>query len=142
MAFLRRDNPNMDIAKIIAYNISALMETNPSLDTLIKVSKAANVGFGTVRRAKNGDGNITVGNLEMIASAFRKTARDLLVEPMESYPAAGPIQAAPVAEPPRDERELLQGYRDASEEVQEIMLELARKATKKKDFELRSEKND
>ena len=55
---------------------------------------------------------------------------------------AGPIQAAPVAEPPRDERELLQGYRDASEEVQEIMLELARKATKKKDFEWRSEKND
>lgn len=132
----------MDIAKVIAYNISALMASNPNLDTLIKVSKAANIGFGTVRRAKNGDGNITVSNLEMLASAFRKTARDLLVEPMESYPAAGPIQAAHVSEPTKDESDLLQGYRDASEEVREIMLELARKATKKRDFALRSEKKD
>ena len=142
MAFFKRDNPNMDIAQVIAYNLSALMDSYPDRDTLVKVSKAAHVGFGTVRRAKNGDGNITVHNLEMIASAFRKTARDLLVEPLDSYPAAVPIQAALVTEPPRDERDLLQGYRDASDEVREIMLELARKATNKKDFEPRSETND
>ena len=41
-----------------------------------------------------------------------------------------------------DERELLQGYRDASQEVREILLDLARKASRKKDFGPRSERND
>ena len=47
-----------------------------------------------------------------------------------------------VHETPLDERELLQGYRDASQEVREILIDLARKATRKKDFGPRSERND
>ena len=47
-----------------------------------------------------------------------------------------------VHETPLDERELVQGYRDASQEVREILLDLARKATSKKDCGARSERND
>lgn len=137
-----RHNPEMDVSQIISYHLNALMAAYPERETLAKVAKAAKVGFGTVQRARNGDGNLTVQNLALIAAAFHRRPGDLLVEPIESYPPAVPIQAAIVSEPLKDEHDLLQGYRDASEEVREIMLELARKATKKKDFALRSEQND
>lgn len=142
MAFENRQNPEMDIAQIIARNLSTLMAANPDLDTLMKVSKAARVGFGTVRRAKNGDANITVQNLELLAHAFRRTARDLLVDSTTSYTAPPPPIIRQLAEPQPDERELLQGYRDASPEVREIMLDLARKASKKNDCTMCGERND
>jgi len=47
-----------------------------------------------------------------------------------------------VAEPNQDERELLHGFREASQEVKEIMLDLARKASKKNDCTERGERND
>jgi transcriptional regulator with XRE-family HTH domain len=125
----------MDISAIIARNLSALMEANPDRDTLIKVSKASRVGFGTVRRTKNGDGNVTVQNLELIARAFRRSARDLLVDSDEPYAPSDAITLRVVNEFIADERELLQGYREASDEVREIMLDLARKASKKNDCE-------
>lgn len=142
MAFLSEDNPKMDIAQIISHHLTALMESYPERDTLLKVSKAAKVGFGTVRRAKNGDGNLTVHNLALTAAAFHRKPQDFLVEPLDSYPSVVPISPSCISEPPVDERELLQGYRDASTEVREILLDLARKATKKKDFGPRSETND
>lgn len=46
------------------------MSQSQTLDTVKKVSARSGVGFGTVRRAKNGDGNITVDNLSAIAKAF------------------------------------------------------------------------
>lgn len=95
-----------------------------------------------MQRAKNGDGNLTVQNLALIAAAFKRRPEQLLVEPMLSYPAAVPVRPLAVSESKKDEQELLHGYRHASEEVREIMLELARKATKKADFEPRSERND
>jgi transcriptional regulator with XRE-family HTH domain len=125
----------MDISAIIARNLSALMEANPDRDTLIKVSKASRVGFGTVRRTKNGDGNVTVQNLDLIARAFRRSARDLLIDSEESYAPSDAITLRVVNDFMADERELLQGYRDASAEVREIMLDLARKASKKSDCE-------
>jgi hypothetical protein len=36
------------------------------------------VGFGTVRRARNGDGNTTIQNLTAIARAFKRRPEDLL----------------------------------------------------------------
>lgn len=140
--FEKRNNPKMDTAQIISHHLKALMEAYPERDTLAKVSKAAKVGFGTVQRARNGDGNLTVHNLALIAAAFHRKPQDFLVEPLDSYPPVMPISPSRVSEPPLDERELLQGYRDASDEVREILLELARKATKKKDFGPRSEIND
>ena len=135
----------MDIAQIIANNLSALMATTPDRDTLMKVSKAAGLGFGTVRRAKNGDANITVQNLELLAHAFRRTARDLLVDSTTAYTTRSPQPPAvlrQVAYSQPEESELLHGYRDASPEVREIMLDLARKASKKNDCTRHAEKND
>jgi len=142
VVFDTRNNPRMDTARIISHHLKALMESYPERDTLAKVSKAAKVGFGTVQRARNGDGNLTVQNLDMIARAFRRTARDLLAEPVEEYGPAAQVAVLAVQEAPVDERELVQGYRDASQEVREILLDLARKATSKKDCGARSERND
>jgi len=132
----------MDIAEVISYNLTRLMSSSVSLNTLVKVSKASKVGFGTVRRAKNGDGNITVSNLEMIAAAFNRKAVDLLTLPIESYQPAIKILPLKTSEPHADEQEVILGYRVASEEVREVILDLARKAAKKASFEQRSESND
>lgn len=55
------------------------MAATPALDTLKKVSSKSGVGFGTVRRARNGDGNTTIQNLSAIARAFKRRPEDLLV---------------------------------------------------------------
>lgn len=134
--------PSVELSQIISRNLTALMGSYPGRETLAKVAKAAHVGFGTVQRARNGDGNLTVQNLDMIARAFRRTARDLLAEPVEEYGPAAQVAVLAVQEAPVDERELVQGYRDASQEVRDILLDLARKATSKKDCGARSERND
>lgn len=129
----------MDIAKVISDNLTAWMEASPHLKTIKALAKASQVGFGTVRRAKNGDGNITVQNLEAIARAFRRRAIDLLADGRAAYPPAIPLNLVVQEAPPPEERELLQGYRDASPDVREIMLDAARRAIKKQDFSGRSE---
>ncbi len=70
------------------------------------------------------------------------TNEDLLAEPVDEYDLAAPATVLTAQEPPVEERELLQGYRDASQEVREILLDIARKATHKRDFGRRSERND
>lgn len=57
----------MDIIARISRNLNDWMSQHPDLNTIKKVSVRSGVGFGTVQRAKNGDGNITVRNLEAIA---------------------------------------------------------------------------
>jgi transcriptional regulator with XRE-family HTH domain len=122
----------MDVSRVIAQNLARLMASDVQRDTLVKVSKLAGVGFGTVRRAKNADGNLTVQNLELIAQAFGRSARDLLLEPLSEYADSPPVAAPYLAESSSEEQELLKGYREASAEVRDIMLDLARKAVKKK----------
>lgn len=68
----------MDITKVIAENLDAWMASTTNLTTIKKVATRAGVGFGTVRRARNGDGNITVKNLDDIARAFKRRPEDLL----------------------------------------------------------------
>lgn len=72
MAFYFGENPDMDIAKIISINLTALMDGTPALDTIKKVEQKSGVGFGTIRRAKKGDANITVEKLTAIAQAFKR----------------------------------------------------------------------
>lgn len=72
----------MDLTKNIAGNLSAWMADTPSLDTIKKVSSRSGVGFGTVQRAKNGDGNPTITNLGDIAKAFGKQVEDLIAPPL------------------------------------------------------------
>lgn len=121
----------MDIASVIAYNLSAWMDASANLGTIKALSKASGVGFGTVRRARNGDGNITVQNLEAVAHAFKRNAIDLLVAPSETYSAAPPSDLPVAQEPPPDESELLRGYRGAPQEAREIMLDVARRYANK-----------
>lgn len=68
----------MDIAAIISANLRDWMAETPALDTFKKLSAKSGVGFGTVQRAKNGDGNITVEKLEAIAAVFGRTAAELV----------------------------------------------------------------
>lgn len=107
----------MDITKQIAENLSAWMEATPGLDTIKKLAAKSKVGFGTIQRAKNGDGNITVQNLEAIAHTFGRRAADLLTAPDAPYATADLSATPKVAEniaqfptpPQRDEavRELV-----------------------------------
>ncbi|MBS4097338.1 MAG: helix-turn-helix transcriptional regulator [Sulfuricella sp.] len=117
----------MDIASVIAHNLSAWMSGSASLGTIKALSKASGVGFGTVRRARNADGNITVQNLEAIARAFKRHAIDLLNDPSTTYPiSATTTNDIPAAcEPSPDESELLQGFRLAPREAREILLDVA-----------------
>lgn len=80
------DNPRMDITQAIAKNLGAWMEDAPEdINTIKKLAAKAGVGFGTVRRARNGDGNITVQNLEAIARTFKRHAVDLIATHGENY---------------------------------------------------------
>jgi transcriptional regulator with XRE-family HTH domain len=89
------ENPPMTQADTIAKNLSAWMESNPSLDTLKKVATRSGVGFGTVQRIKNGEGNPTRKSLEGVAKAFGRTAEDLLrqnvVAGVNSVDASGAV---------------------------------------------------
>lgn len=71
----------MDVTQIIAANLDDWMANHPDLNTLKKVSARASIGFGTVRRARNGDGNTTIQNLAAIAKAFGRPLEDLLAAP-------------------------------------------------------------
>ncbi|MCB1945729.1 MAG: helix-turn-helix domain-containing protein [Thauera sp.] len=89
----------MDTAQVIAANLTAWMAATPALDTLKKIAVKSGVGFGTVQRAKNGDGNITVEKLTAIAAAFGRQPAELLVAP-------GPASAGEVLElRPKTQRE-------------------------------------
>ncbi len=74
----------MDITSIVAENLSAWMEGTPALDTIQKLEAKSGVGFGTIRRARKGEGNVTIENLAKIAAAFGKPPSDLLLPPTES----------------------------------------------------------
>ena len=80
MVFCLGKTPNMDIAKVISANIAGLMATHPGLDTIKKIASRSGVGFGTVQRARNGDGNITIEKLTAIANAFGRHPAELLIE--------------------------------------------------------------
>lgn len=74
----------MKITDNISANLSAWMAASPGLNTIGKLSSRAKVGFGTVRRIKNGEGNPTITNLCEIADVFGKQVQDLLAEPAKS----------------------------------------------------------
>ena len=93
----------MDINKVIAENLSAWMKGNPDLDTVQKVELKSHVGFGTIRRAKNGEGNITAKNMELIARAFGRQPADLMIPPKQSSIIDGKYSQA-MGEPKPEQR--------------------------------------
>lgn len=97
------------------------MQATPSLDTLKKVSAKSDVGFGTVQRAKNGDGNITVANLAAIAQAFGRKPEELLVPPAGT--GAQPVPEAPAGRtaPTETAVQLWRAYQQADPEAQRVV---------------------
>lgn len=73
----------MDITATVAANLSAWMKQTPALDTLQKLESRSGVGFGTIRRARKGEGNLTIENLAKIAAAFGRAPADLLAPAAE-----------------------------------------------------------
>lgn len=88
----------MDITDHIASNLDNWMASTPNLDTLKKVSARSGVGFGTVRRARNGDGNTTIKNLTAIAKAFGRSIEELLRAPAD-YAKGGMVTDLPARQP-------------------------------------------
>lgn len=127
-------NPAMDITRVIASNLGPLIDEHPTLNTSEKVAAASGVGYGTVRRTRHGQGNVTVQNLELIARVFKLRAVDLMKEPSavkyqtaELSPTMRLILNQPPTESP-EERLLVQGFRAGSKELRSVMLEVARQA--------------
>lgn len=92
--------------------------------------------------------NLKLGNLSRLKKVFSVSFDELISGDKTPYtPSAAASQfatndAAVLAyhAPPldEDEVELLRGYREATDEVREIMLEAAKKASQKQDFSKRS----
>lgn len=113
---------------IVTENLKRWMAASEKLNTQAALARAAQVGQAHISRILRGEANPTVGILESIARAFRRSPIDLLTPHGTVHAAAPPTLPPQVQEPPLDERELLQGYRDAAPEVREIMLVAARNA--------------
>lgn len=88
----------MDITDHIASNLDTWMTSTPNLDTLKKVAARSGVGFGTVQRARNGDGNTTIKNLTAIAKAFNRSIEELLRSPTD-YAKGGMVTDLPARQP-------------------------------------------
>lgn len=69
----------MAITDTISENLSAWMDASADLKTLKKLAARSGVGFGTVRRMKNGDGNPTIKNISDVARAFGRRPEDLML---------------------------------------------------------------
>ena len=83
----------MDIKSVVAQNISKLMAESRSLDTIKKVAARSGIGAETVRRARNGEGNITVDNLAAVAKAFGVDITYMVsVSPIEPSATVLPIK--------------------------------------------------
>lgn len=138
MANLFKHNPLMDITQIISANLANWMQDHKTLNTLEKLSEASGVGFGTVRRICNNEGNPTVKNIAAIAHAFRRKPTELLTPPPEIYEFSTST-ALVSQEMNADEYQVLEGYRHGSDETRDLMRTLAVRSVEA--FEPRSEKN-
>lgn len=108
----------MDILALIAVNLSQWMADHPTLNTLKKVAARSHVGFGTVQRCKNGNGNPTITNLVDIAGAFGKPLDDLLRLPEGTTRlSTGEASTGVPYLPPRAARALVQEITDLAERI-------------------------
>lgn len=115
---------------IVTENLKHWMAASEKLNTQSALARAARIGQSHISRILRGEANPTVSMLEAIAHAFRRSLIDLLTPHEAAHAAQPPTQRLFAQEPPLDERELVQGYRNAAPEVREIMLVAARNATR------------
>lgn len=132
LGYLFCDNQYMDISQVIASNLTLWMDGHPSLSTLKKLAAKSGVGFGTVQRAKNGNGNVTIQNLELIAGAFGRKTIDLLMKQVIEYDNTPSITLVHAKEPDSEEVDLIEGFRVADPGLKRAMITLSKQA--KEDF--------
>lgn len=115
-------------------------------DTPQKAADKVGVSRQAFMKWENGaTANIKLGNLLTFCDRYRVAVESLLRDDIVSATLNVPNYSPPpptllvLNEPPPEERELIVGYRDASNDVKEIMLNAARNATLKKHFSTRSE---
>lgn len=124
-------NTPMNVHDRISRNLREWMRASITLDTLMRVAARASVGYGTVRRARNGDGNVTAEHLQAIAEAFGRDIVDLLSLPEDHGRIAEPVKDYCVT-PDEDEQILVKGFRDADQSVKITLLHIASTATELK----------
>lgn len=116
-------------------------------DTPQKAADKVGVSRQAFMKWENGaTANIKLGNLLTFCDRYRVAVESLLRDdivssslPIPNYSPPPPPTLLVVNGTPPEERELIVGYRDASDDVKEIMLSAARNATLKKHFSTRSE---
>ncbi|CAI1023255.1 Helix-turn-helix [Serratia ficaria] len=69
-----------EVGAIVASNLERWMSNNRDLSSQAKVAAAAGIGQATVGRVLSREGNITINNLEAIASAFGRRGYELLLQ--------------------------------------------------------------
>lgn len=94
MDFGQRENPDMDIQKIIAANLNRWMERHSKLTTNKALAAASGVGSSTIQRIRKAQGNVTAENLSQIAAAFKNPPSELLI------PQRDPATACKEPDPP------------------------------------------
>ena len=83
-----------NVQKLMSDRLTELMEKTPSLNTLKKLSAKSGVGYGTIRRIRNGDEtDPSIGNVQAIAEAFGMS----LAEFLSPEPESGSDEAAMLA---------------------------------------------
>lgn len=132
----------MNMKHIIAERLQQWMESDPWLNTAQKIEARSGVGASTINRMRRAEANPTLENLMSIARAFGRPVEDLLRAEAATNEAREPTAAAMYLKQSADERTLLAGYRMASEEMRECILELATKAIKKAEGKLVEDDNN
>ncbi|MEL5392848.1 helix-turn-helix transcriptional regulator [Serratia nevei] len=78
-----QEQEETEIGAIVAKNLELWMSNNRDLSSQAKVAHAAGIGQATVNRVLSCEGNITINNLEAIASAFGRRGYELLLKPKD-----------------------------------------------------------
>lgn len=121
----------MDTQQIIRENLKNWMTESPALKSQTAIAAKAKVGQSHISRILRGESNPTIEMLEAIAGAFRRSLIDILTEPV-SYSTQKAIHHLKASEPSDDEKTILDGYKEATTEVKEIMLDAAKRSLEKK----------
>ena len=76
-----RENFDMDtISEIVAKNVQARMEANPSANTQSKLAKRAGISQSHVSRLLNEGASVTIGRLAKVATALGCEPYELLID--------------------------------------------------------------
>lgn len=77
----------VDLNRVLAVNITRLMDTHEHLGTLAKVAERSGLGTATIDRIKKGTVSTSIDNVSILASLFNVPVSTLLSPNMETTDA-------------------------------------------------------